>query len=69
MNIASIVPSKSIPGQPTQTSGTRVILADGTELDGVISVSIHAGLDGIWKANIECLVSFDDPRERTKADK
>lgn len=54
LNVATI-----IPGQPNEGSsvhmanGTRVMLSDGSELSGVVSVTLRAEAGGVWMASIE----------------
>ncbi|MEF0148431.1 hypothetical protein [Pseudomonas guariconensis] len=63
LSVATIVPApKSSPGGPHQVMGTKVLLSDGAELDGVLSVELKASVDtGVWHAVITVL-----PREIPK---
>lgn len=60
LSVATIVPApKSSPSGPHQVMGTKVLLSDGAELDGVLSVELKASVDtGVWHAVITVL-----PRE------
>jgi len=58
MNLVSIVPPPTEPGKPTLTQGTEVILADGSKMDGVTGITLKAEPNGVWKANIECVVNL-----------
>jgi hypothetical protein len=52
--VATIVPApKSNPNAPHQVMGTKVLLSDGRELEGVTSVELKACVDsGVWTAVI-----------------
>ncbi len=58
--VATIVPApKSNPNGPHQVMGTKVLLSDGSELQGVLSVELKASVEnGAWHAVITVL-----PRE------
>ncbi|MBI6886468.1 hypothetical protein [Pseudomonas putida] len=58
--VATVVPTpKSNPSSPHQVMGTKVLLSDGSELAGVMSVELKASVDnGAWHAVITVL-----PRE------
>ncbi|MCK2124414.1 hypothetical protein [Pseudomonas sp. PNPG3] len=58
--VATIVPAlKSNPNSPHQVMGTKVLLSDGSELQGVLGVVLKASVEnGAWHAVITVL-----PRE------
>ncbi|WP_448176613.1 hypothetical protein [Pseudomonas putida] len=58
--VATVVPApKSSLSSPHQVMGTKVLLSDGSELAGVMSVELKASVDnGAWHAVITVL-----PRE------
>ncbi|SMC69810.1 hypothetical protein [Pseudomonas sp. URIL14HWK12:I5] len=58
--VATVVPApKSNPSSPHQVMGTKVLLSDGSELAGVLSVELKASVDnGAWHAVITVM-----PRE------
>ncbi|MDG9890574.1 hypothetical protein [Pseudomonas juntendi] len=58
--VATVVPApKSNPNSPHQVMGTKVLLSDGSELQGVLSVELKASVEnGAWHAVITVL-----PRE------
>lgn len=58
--VATIVPAiKSHPDSPHPVMGTKVLLSDGSELNGVMSVELKASVEsGVWHAVITVL-----PRE------
>lgn len=60
LSVATIVPAeKNNPGSPHLVMGTKVLLSDGSELDGVLSVELKASVEnGAWHAVITVL-----PRE------
>lgn len=60
LTVATVVPApKSSPNSPHQVMGTKVLLSDGSELSGVLSVELKASVDnGAWHAVITVL-----PRE------
>lgn len=58
MNLVSIVPPPTEPGRPTLTQGTEVILADGSKMDGVRSITLKADCNSVWTATIECHVNL-----------
>ncbi|MFV3291274.1 hypothetical protein ACNFBR_21355 [Pseudomonas sp. NY11955] len=55
--VATVVPApKSNPGSPHQVMGTKVLLSDGSELEGVLSVELKASVEnGAWHAVITVL--------------
>jgi|GEM_PF-2620760 len=59
-NLCTIRPVLGEQGKPTPTQGTRVILADGSELGGVQSIEITGKSDDVWRARISCLVTMDE---------
>lgn len=58
--VATIVPpAKTSPNSAHPVMGTKVLLSDGSELEGVTSVELKASVDtGVWHAVITVL-----PRE------
>lgn len=48
----TIVPPTAEPGQLLPSQGTKVILPDGTELEGVTKVEMVASLNDVWRAVI-----------------
>lgn len=44
-------------GQPAQTAGTRVLLADGTEVHGICRIELTAEPNDLWRARIDLLPS------------
>lgn len=55
-NLMKIVPGMSEDGKPTLTHGTRVVLPDGTEVQGVTHIELVAHVNDVWRAKIECIV-------------
>lgn len=57
MRVLTVVPG---PTDPTTgyhlAQGTKVILDDGSELQGVHGISLRAGVGGVWTATIECSI-------------
>ncbi len=58
--VATIVPAPNTnPNSPHHAMGTKVLLSDGSELDGVLSIELKASADNpVWHAVITVL-----PRE------
>ncbi|WP_336334636.1 hypothetical protein [Pseudomonas putida] len=52
--VATIVPAPNAnPNSPHLVMGTRVLLSDGSELEGVMSVELKASVEcGAWQAVI-----------------
>lgn len=55
--LATIVPMTGPEGSPTMARGTRVMLADGSELKGVTRIELIAEVDSYWKVRIDCMVN------------
>jgi hypothetical protein len=56
VNIVQIIPAPARGGSGLAlTNGTKVVLSDGSELQGVLRVTIVGDRDSLWKATIECL--------------
>lgn len=55
MNLVTIIPPDSKPGNPSLASGTRVVLADGSELQGITRLSLSCEPGDVWRAEIHCL--------------
>ena len=54
--VATIIPAPPKDGNSCHlTQGTRVLLDDGSELDGVVSITLSAVSNGLWSATIEVL--------------
>ncbi|HEY0290704.1 MAG TPA: hypothetical protein VGC62_27485 [Pseudomonas sp.] len=54
LKIATIIPAPTKDGSGCHlTQGTRVLLSDGSELSGVISINLSAEANGVWTALIE----------------
>ncbi|MBM5459235.1 hypothetical protein H8F21_16840 [Pseudomonas sp. P66] len=60
LSVATIIPAvMSHPDNPHPVMGTKVLLSDGSELNGVTSVELKASVEGgVWHAVITVL-----PRE------
>lgn len=56
MNLLRIVPAECEPGQLCKTQGTRVITADGAEVEGVNYIKILCDPDDVWRAEIHCVI-------------
>ncbi len=55
MSGITIIPSKRKSDNDIHTTmGTRVLLDDGSELEGVISIKLEAEMNDVWKATIVC---------------
>lgn len=54
MNLVTIVPPEPTESGLTLTNGTRVLLADGTPLEGVTRIVLTLEPNGIWTAQIDC---------------
>lgn len=54
--IATIVLPSRGNAEVQPTAGTRVRLVDGSELHGVTGITLRAGINDVWRADIECLV-------------
>jgi len=53
LRVATIVPAQNQnPGHPQIANGTKVLLSDGSELAGVISVTLTATAGNLWQATI-----------------
>ena len=62
VSVATIIPSASLnPNSPQPTMGTRVMLSDGSELEGVTSITMTAEPGGVWKATITVLPHNVEP--------
>ncbi len=57
LSVATIVPApKSNPNSANSAMGTKVLLSDGSELGGVVSVELKASVEsGVWSAVITVL--------------
>ena len=54
LNVATIIPGPPNEGSSAHmANGTRVMLSDGSELSGVVSLTLRADVGGFWVANIE----------------
>lgn len=54
MNLITIVPVESGPGEIQKTQGTQVILSDGSQLGGVSKIELVAEINDVWRAVIHC---------------
>lgn len=54
MNLVTIIPPSSTPGNPSRACGTRVVLADGSELQGITRISLSCEPGDVWRAEIHC---------------
>lgn len=57
MYAVRVVAPPSEDGQPCKGSGTKVFMADGTELHGVASCTLHAKAGELWRADVELFAS------------
>jgi hypothetical protein len=56
VRVATIIPAPQKDGNASHpTQGTRVLLSDGSELDGVVSITLSAAPNGLWAATIEVM--------------
>jgi hypothetical protein len=56
MNVVTIVPPDvAKPGTGTRTMGTKVLLADGSELQGVTKIVLVAEPNDVWRAEISVM--------------
>ncbi|WP_341520723.1 hypothetical protein AABC73_20580 [Pseudomonas sp. G.S.17] len=56
VRVATIIPAPQRDGNSCHmTQGTRVLLDDGSELDGVVSITLRAEPNGLWAATIEVM--------------
>lgn len=60
-SVAKIVPGEN-PNSPLPqpTHGTRVILDNGAELEGITGIQIEACVSGVWTARIEVTVFLNE---------
>lgn len=49
-----------------RTTGTRVVLEDGSELEGVTKIVLTAGLNDLWRAEIHCYAKVGPIRAEAK---
>lgn len=57
MAYAKIIPGKDNDDQPSLVcQGTRVVLEDGVELEGVTKIVLTAEVGEVWRAEIHCCV-------------
>jgi hypothetical protein len=62
VSVATIIPLASLnPNSPQPTMGTRVMLSDGSELEGVTSITMTAEPGGVWKATITVMPHRVEP--------
>jgi hypothetical protein len=54
MSHVTIVPPEPHESGVTKTMGTKVLLEDGSELQGVFRIILRAEVDSIWTAEIHC---------------
>ncbi|WP_158239719.1 hypothetical protein [Pseudomonas asiatica] len=66
--VATVVPApKSSPNSAHPAMGTKVLLSDGSELQGVLSVELKASTEsGVWQAVIT-LLPRDIPKVSAEA--
>jgi hypothetical protein len=56
LQVATIVTAaKSDDAQAHPTQGTRVMLSDGSELTGVVGITLRADVNSMWTAIIEVM--------------
>lgn len=61
MNLMRIVPRKNADGSDSIVcNGTRVVLQDGTEVQGIKSITLVGEVGGVWRATLECIVHGPD---------
>lgn len=57
--LVSIVPHAPVAGTPCMTQGTKVLLADGSELGGITKITLTADINDVWRAQIEVIPSMN----------
>lgn len=56
LSVVTILPAENQnPGRAQLTRGTKVILSDGSELTGILSLKLVANVNGVWEATITVL--------------
>lgn len=48
-----VLPANATVGKPCMTQGTKVMVGE-TQLSGVYSIELHAGINDVWRAVIHC---------------
>lgn len=59
--VTILPPPNQKPGQAQMAQGTKVMLSDGSELTGVMSVALKAVAGGVWEATITVLPQIIQP--------
>lgn len=60
MTLVRIVPPAPSESGIVKASGTKVYAADGTEIQGITSITLTAKVGDIWRATIECMVTVGE---------
>jgi hypothetical protein len=63
-SVVKILPGKNPNGPlPQPTRGTRVMLSNGAELEGITGIQVEAQPQGVWTAKIELTVYLNEMGE------